>query len=295
MRPSRLVLVLALGCGATTTGRASPLGDAAAPPPSGPAAEARDATTAPPIGTGTDASAAQGCANTLLGEFKRPGRGTIAVRAFAGPVPSVVYASGLAIDADGGRHAYRDDDKGLDTIKNACPQDQSKRCYGILERRPGDKVRQAPPNQAYYVSPTTLVDPDKAATDQARYVDSETINYLALPLKTLKKMAAAHDVPAIALGDLAFVRNTANGRTAFALFADVGPANKLGEGSIALAAALGIPSSPRRGGVTDGVEVIVFPGSGNGRPRSQAEIDREAAVRLDAWGGEARLSRCGAR
>ena len=219
----------------------------------------------------------------------------MAVRYFSMPVPAVVYEAGLAIDADGGRHAYRDDDKGLDTIKNACPKDVSKRCYGVLERPPGNKVRQAPPNQAYYVSPTTLADPDKNETDQARYVDSETIAYLALPVQTLKRMASAAGAAPIALGDLAFVRNRSNGKTAFALFADAGPANKIGEGSIALAEALGIPSSPRRGGATDGVEVVIFPGSGNRRPRPQPEIDREAGARLAAWGGEARLRACGAR
>jgi hypothetical protein len=39
---------------------------------------------------------------------------------------------------------------------------------------------------------------------------------------------------------------------------------KYGEGSIALARALGIPSSPRNGGCADGVTFVVFPGSSKG-------------------------------
>jgi hypothetical protein len=293
-----LTVAVHLGCGPRPA-NSSPPGPDFGQPPRGrtpPSDAARLADAAPPA-TQTDARppATPDCSATRLGEFKREGRRTVTVRYFAAPVPAVVYEAGLAIDADGGRHAYKDDGKGLDTIQNACPKDTTKKCWGVLERSPGDKVRQAPPNQAYYVSPTTLGDPDKAETDQARYVDSETIAYLALPLKTLKQMASAAGAVPIALGDLAFVRNRDNGKTAFALFADVGPARKIGEGSIALAEALGIRSSPRNGGTNDGVEVVVFPGSGNRRPRPQPDIDRDAAARLASWGGEARLRLCGAR
>jgi len=38
-----------------------------------------------------------------------------------------------------------------------------------------------------------------------------------------------------------------------AIYADIGPKNHLGEGSIALAEALGIPSDPKRGGTSRGV------------------------------------------
>jgi hypothetical protein len=55
------------------------------------------------------------------------------------------------------------------------------------------------------------------------------------------------------LGDLAVVFNGKNGKIVNAIYADVGPSNKIGEGSIALAEALAIPSSPRTGGVSSGV------------------------------------------
>jgi hypothetical protein len=96
----------------------------------------------------------------------------------------------------------------------------------------------------------------------------------------------------IRLGDFAVVRNRRNGRVAHAIFADGGPPGKIGEGSIALARALGIPPSPKNGGTGNKeVAYVVFARSGNGRPRAKAEIDDKAAHLLEAWGGLERLQR----
>ncbi|PYJ80472.1 MAG: hypothetical protein DME69_00520 [Verrucomicrobia bacterium] len=75
------------------------------------------------------------------------------------------------------------------------------------------------------------------------------------------------------------------GRSELAVYADVGPASKIGEGSIALAAALGVPSSPKSGGVAHGIVYIVFPGSAQGWPLSQPEIDQYGAQLFARWGG----------
>lgn len=250
--------------------------------------------TLPPTPAPTGGVSGIDCAGPTIGVFKRDRRPQVSVRLAPAPSGALIYEAGLAIDADGGRHAYRDDDKGLDTIKNACPTDRTKLCYGILERTPGDRVKQAPPNDAYYVSLTTLVDASKRESDPDRYVDSEQVAYVVLPLRTLARMAAAEGAAAqrLRLGDLAFVRNRKNGRSAFAIFADVGPAGKIGEGSIALAEALQLPSSPRHGGASDGVQVVVFPGSGDHRPKPQADIDREGRAAFERWGGTARLDAC---
>ena len=79
-------------------------------------------------------------------------------------------------------------------------------------------------------------------------------------------------------GDIAAV--SYRGRVAYAIYGDRGPRTKIGEGSIALARALGIPSDPVRGGTQGGVTYIVFPGSGTGRGLDQAEIDRRGAELL---------------
>jgi len=78
--------------------------------------------------------------------------------------------AGLSIDADGGRNAYRDDDKGLDTLKNAC--NAKKGCFGLVTDRAGNRVRQPPPRQAYFVTSTSLQDHTKKTTDPDRYVDA---------------------------------------------------------------------------------------------------------------------------
>lgn len=144
--------------------------------------------TLPPTPAPTGGVSGIDCAGPTIGVFKRDRRPQVSVRLAPAPSGALIYEAGLAIDADGGRHAYRDDDKGLDTIKNACPTDRTKLCYGILERTPGDRVKQAPPNDAYYVSLTTLVDASKRESDPDRYVDSEQVAYVVLPLRTLARM-----------------------------------------------------------------------------------------------------------
>jgi hypothetical protein len=94
------------------------------------------------------------------------------------------------------------------------------------------------------------------------------------------------------LGDFVVVIEKASGKVAYALVADVGPRDKIGEGSIALARELGIPSSPKKGGAASGVQYVVFPGSGNGRPRSSEEIRQHAKRLFTAFGGSAKLAHC---
>jgi hypothetical protein len=130
---------------------------------------------------------------------------------------------------------------------------------------------------------TALEDTSKATTDPQRYVDSSKIPYIVLP--------GNHSAGA-KLGDFAVVFNHKNGKIANAIYADIGPSNKIGEGSIALAEALGISSSPRTGGVGEDVMYIVFPGSGNGKPRSLDDINTEATKHFKDWGGMARLNAC---
>jgi hypothetical protein len=106
------------------------------------------------------------------------------------------------------------------------------------------------------------IDPTGQTQTSLRYpdgrsVNAETVPYFVLPGGKYKHLG-------INLGDIAAVRY--NGKVAFAVFADVGPRHKLGEGSIALAQELGIPASPRTGGVRGGVEYLVFPGSGDRTP-----------------------------
>lgn len=81
---------------------------------------------------------------------------------------------------------------------------------------------------------------------------------------------------------------------ASAIVADIGPKDQLGEGSIALAEALGIPSSPRTGGVKSNVAYGVFPQPGNRKPRPVEDISKGGARLLAEFGGAAQLSACSA-
>lgn len=74
-------------------------------------------------------------------------------------------------------------------------------------------------------------------------LNSDTDKYIVVP------PAIINGVKGIVLGCQAFVTNLSNGRTSDAVVGDIGPKKKIGEGSIALAEALGINPSPIRGGV----------------------------------------------
>jgi hypothetical protein len=198
----------------------------------------------------------------------------------------VLFEAGMAIDADGAPNAYGPHDKGLDLTVHARGR---KGWAGVLADERGQPVLQKRgPYRGYYVSTTSLEDANtKRDADPRKYVDARKIPYIVLPVEVAGKFG-------IRLGDFAVVSNQSNGRLAYAIYADVGPSGKLGEGSIALAKVLGLPSNPRSGGVEDGVWFLVFPGSGHGpgRLRTLKEINRSAAKLYKTWGGSRRLRAC---
>jgi hypothetical protein len=194
----------------------------------------------------------------------------------------LVFESGLMIDADGAPNAYHPAGQGLDALANA---GKPGNWWGVVTDDGTAKgtpvVQQAgDPFPGFYVSATSLEDPTYARTDPRRYVWSTKVPYVVLPPQLLKHAR---------LGDFAMVEG--GGKRVFALVADTGPKDKLGEGSIALADALGIPSSPRAGGAKAGLRYVVFGKSGNRRPRPMEELEREGQRLLDAAGAGA-LQRC---
>jgi len=189
------------------------------------------------------------------------------------------FVAGMTIDADGSPRAYHPDNTGLDDLQNA----RGDGGWAGIVLRDGEPVVQGPadPAPGFYVSQTTLEDWSKNATDPGRYVDSEKIPFIVLP-GSIARMAGAR------VGDFAMVRNLRNGRSSAAIFADMGP--DLGEGSIALARVLGINPDARRGGTYRGVLYVVFPHSGNRRPRPLEEINNIAAHLLSDCGGFDRIT-----
>jgi glycosyl hydrolase group 75 (putative chitosanase) len=69
-----------------------------------------------------------------------------------------------------------------------------------------------------------------------------------------------------------------NNKVVYAVFADEGPSNIIGEASYATAQALGINPDPENGGAASGVTYIVFPGSVPNPVESNSAIDSKGAA-----------------
>ncbi len=200
---------------------------------------------------------------------------------------AIGFKAGMTIDADGAPKAYHADDaKALGNLASAGREGSWSALVTDNGRPDGKPLVQGrgDPAPGYFISATALFNKAKPARSPARYVDASQIPYVALP-PDAKEWGAE-------LGDLAVVMNGKNGRIAFAIFADVGPPAKLGAGSIALADAIGIASSPKDGGLPFGVTYAVFIRSGNGAPRAVADIDREGQRLFEALGGRPVLATC---
>jgi len=74
-----------------------------------------------------------------------------------------------------------------------------------------------------------------------------------------------------------------NNKVVYAVFADEGPNNIIGEASYATAQALGIDPNPETGGVDSGVTYIVFPGSVPSPVESNSAIDSKGAAAATAF------------
>jgi len=128
------------------------------------------------------------------------------------------------------------------------------------------------PDRVIYTTPWYRVDGDGDPTNHfhdpcyqkdtsLHTPDGKPIDAYTLPYVVLNPYIAA-SLPAVFLGALALV--SYKGKTVNAVIGDVGPPHKVGEGSEALARALGIPESSVNGGFDHDpahpVEWILFPG-----------------------------------
>jgi hypothetical protein len=208
---------------------------------------------------------------------------------------ALLYVTGMAVDGDGSPHCYHPNNIGLDYNANAF--DKSRNLWvGVVCDAKGNPIVQGPgqPAPGYYVSPTSLRDPRISDPgDARRYVNSETIPYIAFP-GYLLKMGGSGDISrlelGVNLGDYCIVYHIRNGKLCPAIFADVGPRYKLGEGSIRVAQQLGLRSSPKNGGTEmNEIAYVIFPRTFDPWPRSVEAIEEKALALFAEWGGLDRL------
>jgi hypothetical protein len=194
----------------------------------------------------------------------------------------------MAVDADGAYRAYHSDNRiGLDSIEHAGRPGNWWALATDTGSPNGRPVVQGKndPAPGYYVSMTSLFDASIAdERNPRRFVDAASIPYVVLPPEGFKHAK---------LGDFATVVNLRNGRVAAAIVADESaPELPMGEGSIALASALGIDSNPRNGGIEKDVGYVIYPRSGNSKPRAVDEIVSASQAYFQSWGGLLMLRSC---
>jgi hypothetical protein len=163
----------------------------------------------------------------------------------------VHWQSGAAVDADGANgqngnvFAYREDDTGLDALANAGYPNKSWRDVLVVEN---DKPKDD--GKGNWYSMTTYAWKDRPV--EMRYIDSTAVPYVVVNPHVRMKAKG------VVIGCRARVAYKT--KTVDAVVADVSGGNDIGEISIAAAEELGIPSSPRHGGVDSGVTFELWPG-----------------------------------
>lgn len=192
---------------------------------------------------------------------------------------TIKWTGPMAIDADGSPHAYHLDNKsGLDYLANAGTPGN---WYGIVTDSQGNPIIQGTndPAPGFCVSPTSFGDKTKNLRDPLRYVNSETVPYIAVPKEAWKTMG-------VKLGDVCVVYNQLTKQHSSGIVADIGPKGRWGEASMFMAKAVGITNnSPKNGGASRGIVYLVFKGSTRPWPRTNADIDKQAQELLLAYGG----------
>jgi hypothetical protein len=197
--------------------------------------------------------------------------------------------SNMTLDADGSPRAYNPGDTGLDANANAGFPHGGWR--SVLVADPNDHsrpyVQPAGPNQGFFVSMTTLHDPNPTVpdTDPAKYVDAETFPYIVFAGGFFAIQGTG------GWGDVVLARSLTTARQSAALVGDEGGTNEpLGEISLSLAVRLGGHNpNPRTGaGSPPGpFQYLVFPKSHRDPrwPRSMQDVEQQAASLLQTIGG----------
>lgn len=169
------------------------------------------------------------------------------------PDGRVHWSCGATIDADGANgqngnpFAYRADNQGLDDYANAgWPKGDWHNV--LLDHGNGQPTDDG---QGNWYSQTTYA--WKGRPIATRYVDSSAVPYMVVNPIVRRK---AVGIVIGCRGRLTYKKTSID-----VVVADVSGSKDIGEISIRAAQLLGIPHSPRKGGVTKGVDFEMWPGS----------------------------------
>ena len=177
----------------------------------------------------------------------------VSIYSTPGDPPAFLYRAAMTIDADGSPNCYGPNNSGLDYTANG--GEIGENWWGGPTDDSGMPIIQKiyDPSPGMYVSGTAHINPAHPEASPYRYLNSEHIPFIVLPGQHSNKAE---------LGDAAFVYDELTGENCYAIYGDVGPSSKIGEGSIRLAEALKINADPKTGG-TEARHIIyvVFPGS----------------------------------
>lgn len=253
------------------------------------------------------------------------------------PTGAILFTSIMHVNPDGAPDAYHPDDIGTVHLCNGmrvnstcsqnrpwkadCMADYRKAkaegfsgstpiCFFAMATRDGVPIIQgdSDPNPGYFVSLTHLQQPG-----QDRLRPSGQVNSNVVPFAVIPGTWHSRGVPGPRLGDGGIAYRRSNGAVSGFAIVDTGPANKLGEGSVALLQALGHdPFVMRYGkrrafsgiglhrnpgyGRTPDVLYAIFPNTGErGSPISAEGVKANERVLLDSLGGIEGIQACAAK
>lgn len=144
-----------------------------------------------------------------------------------------------------------------------------------------------------YITSTSLANKLYGPDRQCRFVDACKQSFIVIP-----NSASLRSDLNVAIGDFGVVvyKNT----LLYTMYADAGPADKLGEGSVFLLDTVSVPAGQSIwnkahtrvvSGLSSGVSFVMFPrsGFGQGFVPTNREINKHAAGAFASWGGCAKL------
>ena len=115
-------------------------------------------------------------------------------------------------------------------------------------------------------------------TSKGKPFQADKTHYFVIPLPSSRFSYKNNGIKPGSVAAIIF-----KGKVVYAVFADEGPEEIIGEASFATATALGIPNNPNTGGVDSGVTYVVFPGQVPSPIEDNSKIDAKGIAAATAF------------